>query len=121
MQKDWNNKFSGGSLDLLRNTLLAREDDFRRTKYYGKTIPIIQSSGTGKSRLLDEISKEFLTVNFVLRRRGENGFPPGDYEITEFLHGNSIIYEVVHARVVALLIGTIAQCMRIKNLLALTS
>ena len=59
LHKDWNNKFSGGSLDILRNLILAREDDFDRINYYAKTIPIIQSSGTGKSRLLDEISKEF--------------------------------------------------------------
>jgi len=121
LHNDWRCPFLGDSLAVLKDLLLHREKEFQKDTTYGKTIPIIQSSGTGKSRLLDEISKEFLTVNFVLRRRGENGFPPGDYEITEFLHGNSIIYEVVHARVVALLVGTIAQCKRIKNLLALTS
>ena len=84
---------------------------------YAKTMPIIQSSGTGKSRLLDEISKEFLTMSFVLRHPAEDGYPPGDPEITKILTGmgkttatKARLNAVLHARAVALLAGTLAQC-----------
>ena len=106
----------GSSLDVLRGLLLVQEKEFNATTYYGKTIPIIQSSGTGKSRLLDEISKEFLTISFVLRHQGEDGYPPGDPEITAFLIG-SVDFSTspdfdakLHARVVALLAASMAQC-----------
>ena len=84
---------------------------------YAKTMPIIQSSGTGKSRLLDEISKEFLTISFILRRPMEDGYPPGDPEITTFLTdmldmiaSEARLNAVLHAHTVALLAGTLAQC-----------
>lgn len=96
--------------------LLAQQNEFPVTTYYSKTIPIIQSSGTGKSRLLDEISKELLTIPFVLRYRGSYGYPPGDTEVTEFLVGTDIFRPVgffdtqLHARVVAFLAASLAQC-----------
>ena len=74
-------------------------------------------SGTGKSRLLDEISKEFLAISFVLRHPGKDGYPPGDHEITSFLTGpltktgtETGPSAVLHARAVALLAGSFAQC-----------
>jgi hypothetical protein len=117
LHKDWGNEFLGYSVDVLRNLLLVQEKEFPATTYYSKTIPIIQSSGTGKSRLLDEISKEFLTTCFVLRHRGDDGYPPGDPEVTEFLIGpvdilcsTDVFDAQLHARVVALLAASLAQC-----------
>jgi len=112
----WRAKFIGASVDILRNLVLNEEIEFS-PNYYGKTMSIIQSSGTGKSRLLDEISKEFLTISFILRRPMEDGYPPGDPEITAFLTDklNMVASEarlnaVLHAHTVALLAGTLAQC-----------
>src|ERR1700722_7899028 len=58
-----NNEFFGKSLDILRDLLLAEEREFKSNIY----AKMIQSSGTGKSRLMDEIGKEFLSISFVLR------------------------------------------------------
>ena len=116
LYREWRSEFIGSSIDILRNLVLDEEEDFG-TNYYAKTIPIIQSSGTGKSRLLDEIGKEFLTMTFILRRPMEDGYPPGDSEITMFLIGKGELITtkarlnaVLHARAVALLAGTLAQC-----------
>ena len=113
---EWRGEFIGGSVDILRNLVLGEETEFGVNRY-AKIIPIIQSSGTGKSRLLDEISKEFLTMYFTLRHPAEDGYPPGDPEITKILTdmGNMIITKarhnvILHARAVALLAGTLAQC-----------
>jgi hypothetical protein len=94
--------------------LLVEEKDFSEMTYYSKTIPIIQSSGTGKSRLLDEISKEFISICFVLRHRDDDGYPPGDPKVTEFLIGPVDTLDVfgaqLHARAVALLAASVVQC-----------
>lgn len=79
---DWNAKFYGSAPDALKEQINVGESG--ATNLYAKTIPIIQSSGTGKSRLVDELSKEFLTISFVFRSNGETGYPPGDPEITKF-------------------------------------
>src|SRR5438309_914531 len=68
---EWRGEFIGGSVDILRNLVLGEETEFGVNRY-AKIIPIIQSSGTGKSRLLDEISKEFLTMYFTLRHPAED-------------------------------------------------
>ena len=112
LHKDWTAEFLGGSALFLRDLILAEEREFQ-SNTYAKMIPIIQSSGTGKSRLLDEISKEFLSISFVLRHPGENGFPPGDYEITTFLSRPYKTEVELHALVVAFLAGTLAQCKQI--------
>jgi len=98
----------GDSVDVMRDLLLAEERGFK-SDIYVKMIPVIQSSGTGKSRLMDEISKDFLSVSFVLRHPGEDGFPPGDTEITGFLTRPFDTEAQLHARVAAFLAGTLIQ------------
>lgn len=34
---------------------------------YARLLPIVQSSGMGKSRMVDELSKEYLVIPFNLR------------------------------------------------------
>ena len=66
-------------------------------------MPIIQSSGTGKFRLVDELRKEALAISFTLRDNGETGYPPGDTEVTKYLKAGAHDEELVkHARVIAL-------------------
>ena len=121
LHNDWRGAFLGDSLAVLKDLLLRREKEFQRDSTYGKTIPIIQSSGTGKSRLLDEISKQFLTISFVLRRPSQDGYPPGDTEITTFL--TDLIYFLsqsdwgteLHARAVTLLMTAFTQCKEKEN------
>lgn len=73
----WNTEFYGSALDALKEKIKHEEGSVNKD-LYAKIIPIIQSSGTGKSRLVDELGKEFLSISFVFRLDGESGYPPGD-------------------------------------------
>jgi hypothetical protein len=107
---DWKRPFWGDSVNVLKELLLDEERVFQEDKFYAKSMTIIQSSGTGKSRLLDELSKEFLTISFALRHpHKDGGWPPGDLEITHFLTC-STDYKELTARAVALLAAALAQC-----------
>ncbi|KAI0253034.1 hypothetical protein BJV78DRAFT_235120 [Lactifluus subvellereus] len=46
---------------------------------------IIQSSGMGKSRLVDEFSKNHFLIPINLREEGSQGFPPADVAVRKFL------------------------------------
>ena len=83
----WNTKFCGHAKLALQEKLFLYESSTQHyyQDVYAKIIPIIQSSGMGKSRLMDEISKSHLTILFTFRKNGESGFPPGDPEITRFV------------------------------------
>jgi hypothetical protein len=70
--------------------------------YYCKLIPILHSSGMGKSRLVNEIGKDIFTISFTLRSGEERGYPPGDPEITRFLDSSlELSITQMHARAVA--------------------
>ncbi|PCH34752.1 hypothetical protein WOLCODRAFT_155409 [Wolfiporia cocos MD-104 SS10] len=58
---------------------------------YSNTMPIIQSSGTGKSRMVDEMAKSIFTLPFKLAPTGVDGatYPASDAAIREYLcHAN---------------------------------
>ncbi|KAF8523883.1 hypothetical protein BU17DRAFT_85317 [Hysterangium stoloniferum] len=56
--------------------LSAREDN---KPYYGLHLSIVQSSGTGKSRLISELGRnDVFVVHMTLRDRTDKGFPPRD-------------------------------------------
>ncbi|KAH8992520.1 hypothetical protein EDB92DRAFT_1858291 [Lactarius akahatsu] len=52
---------------------------------YGPYCSIVQSSGMGKSRLLDEFSKNHFLIPVNLRRKETSGFPPPDDAIRDLL------------------------------------
>jgi len=63
--------------------LLLKEIDHLNNKppasHYAKIIAIIQSSGTGKSKTVDEIAKERVLLPLVLREEiGNNYFGTND-------------------------------------------
>ena len=103
----------GNTCNALTETLQAEDQCFEPDTYYARMISIIQSSGMGKSRLLDEMSKRFLTVSFALRGPDDTGLPPGDDEIRGFLIQTSGKDEEHNARAVALLAATLHQCRKI--------
>ncbi|KAF8249115.1 hypothetical protein K440DRAFT_641481 [Wilcoxina mikolae CBS 423.85] len=79
--------------------------------YYCKLIPILQSSGMGKSRLVNEIGKDIFTISFTLRSGEESGYPPGDPEITRFLDSSlELSIAQMHARAVALISASFEHC-----------
>ncbi|KAI9430204.1 hypothetical protein H4582DRAFT_1820313, partial [Lactarius indigo] len=52
---------------------------------YGRYCSIIQSSGMGKSRLLDEFSKSYFMIPINLRHSEGQGYPPADHKVRNFL------------------------------------
>lgn len=54
---------------------------------YAKVMPVVQSSGAGKSRLIDRYGINKLGVIFTFRTGFHSGYPPGDPEILQLLDG----------------------------------
>jgi hypothetical protein len=89
---------------------VQRGEKFKGSKHYAKYMPIVQSSGAGKSRLVDEYGKRAVAIIFTLRRGQQGGYPPGDIEVTEFLHAKERDEQApVHATTVSLLAAAIKQ------------
>lgn len=63
--------FRGDSVEWLEKGLKAYEELWKATpnRYFGKTIPIVQSSGMGKTRAVAELSKKVRhPIQLSLRR-----------------------------------------------------
>ncbi|KAI0292092.1 hypothetical protein B0F90DRAFT_1823220 [Multifurca ochricompacta] len=56
-------------------------------KIYARYCSIVQSSGMGKSRLIDELSREDFLIPINLRPHDSKGYPPPDSELHQFLAG----------------------------------
>ena len=84
LQADWSRPFTGNALANLCRVLDSLEQRYPRANYYGKMLPIIQSSGVGKSRLVDGLCKSRVGLSFALRKHGQTGYPPGDVDVTDF-------------------------------------
>ncbi|PWN48313.1 hypothetical protein IE53DRAFT_370726 [Violaceomyces palustris] len=66
---------------------LFENQDGSGKKHYGRIIPIVQSSGTGKSRLVYELRKRWPTQSVCFRRNPSNpnlGFPLQDASVVDF-------------------------------------
>jgi hypothetical protein len=50
--------YQGPALDNFISVLYKHMDEYDSSKFYGRNIPIIQSSGTGKSKLIRDLSKK---------------------------------------------------------------
>ncbi|KAN0062147.1 hypothetical protein ACQY0O_005571 [Thecaphora frezii] len=79
--RSFNSDLHGDVVQRFNDTLSDYEDKFDPKKYYGRIIPIVQSSGTGKSRLVHEMRKIWPTLSVTLRTSAndpEGGFPVQD-------------------------------------------
>ncbi|KAF8456732.1 hypothetical protein BDZ91DRAFT_523185 [Kalaharituber pfeilii] len=87
----WNGEFHGRSLQALKQMLHTYEHQWSKSPqhFYSKSLVMFQSSGTGKSRLADEIGKENFQFSFVFRKQGETGYPPADAEIISYFDNSS--------------------------------
>jgi len=106
----WCGTFAGDSLMALSAAIRNYEPNWTNdySMYYSKSIPIIQSSGMGKSRLADEMGKTNFQFAFVFRSYGDTGYPPGDPEIIDYFrrrdHEPSILVAAFYAA-----LGTIGE------------
>ncbi|KAH9172798.1 hypothetical protein EDB89DRAFT_1850878 [Lactarius sanguifluus] len=60
-------------------------DQMKLVETYARYCAIVQSSGMGKSRLLDEFSKKHFMIPINLRPEDARGFPPADDAVRDFL------------------------------------
>jgi len=67
----WDTKYEGNAPDVLLATISSFLD-FQRNVYARHTC-IVNSSGTGKSRMVDELSRKVITVPMCFREEGTRG------------------------------------------------
>ncbi|KAG6882552.1 hypothetical protein C0993_010130, partial [Termitomyces sp. T159_Od127] len=66
-ERSWGVEYRGFGSEALRRTILSHALDKRSQLFYAQAIPIVQSSGTGKSRMIDELGKTMLVIPLNLR------------------------------------------------------
>ncbi|KAI9445343.1 hypothetical protein H4582DRAFT_910849 [Lactarius indigo] len=88
VERSWTANFVGkGPLRALKKHV---KEQMTRGKAYARYCSIVQSSGMGKSRLLDEFSKEHFLIPINLRPKDGEGFPPADDEVRDFLTSSRV-------------------------------
>jgi hypothetical protein len=68
--KSWNMEFKGKAADVLLSTISAY---LCQKGVYAQHCSILNSSGTGKSCIVDEPAKRIITVPIFLGKSGSNG------------------------------------------------
>ncbi|KAH8116528.1 hypothetical protein DFH11DRAFT_1742176 [Phellopilus nigrolimitatus] len=85
----WNREFVGTMDKALWVHIKECFDEFSLDKKYANFCPIIQSSGTGKSRVVDQLGRTHFILPICLRDPKTTGFPPADNSIRNFLTNGS--------------------------------
>ncbi|RDB30775.1 hypothetical protein Hypma_005735 [Hypsizygus marmoreus] len=84
--KAWKDPYQGAWSNLFVRALDDINHKRPRGEDYSNFLPIVQSSGTGKSRLVDEAAKEIFVIPFNLRPAGDRtGYPNPDVSVRDFL------------------------------------
>ncbi|TCD63019.1 hypothetical protein EIP91_006082 [Steccherinum ochraceum] len=99
----WRGTFIGTFDQLLLTTINEANTSRDKSQAYTNVISIIQSSGTGKTRMCYEASKRVFTIHISLRGKasspqhpdGDNGYPRGDTSLYEYFRSTGE-KEVVH-------------------------
>jgi hypothetical protein len=78
VELSWNRRFEGPAADALLHlhtisTYLTKPPSGSPSSY-ANCAPLVNSSGTGKSRMVDELSKRIITVPMCLRGHGTKGY-----------------------------------------------
>jgi len=68
----WNSEFKGDLAEVLFNSIADYLSKGRTP--YARLTTIVNSSGTGKSRMVDQLGTQIITVPMCLRQKRE-GFP----------------------------------------------
>ncbi|KAJ3882527.1 hypothetical protein F5051DRAFT_500426 [Lentinula edodes] len=92
----WNQDYVGSHDKLLLHNM----DSSQSPESYGNVAAIVQSSGFGKSRTVDEIAKQVFTIPMNVRNPSATSFgayPPPDLELHEFLANSRRLVSQTHA------------------------
>jgi hypothetical protein len=76
----WGIPFQGDGASVLMKTISNYLS--RNRPVYARHASIVNSSGTGKSRIVDEVAREIITVPMCLRVDGSQGFNPRAFFLT---------------------------------------
>jgi len=113
----WRDDFRGQSVQAFFQALQRRKNS--PLLYYSKSLHIIQSSGAGKSRLIQQCGETVMTTSFVVRVAAvagkATGFPPADPEIYELFVNPKEKNRDQHAVSFAFLKGIFAASKLIKS------
>ncbi|KAM6494873.1 hypothetical protein JOM56_009496 [Amanita muscaria] len=82
IENAWKMAFQGDGAALFKSAL-DQMNEKRDSKLYANFVPIVQSSGMGKSRLVDETAKLIFTVPFCFRSELD-GYPEADEAPSKF-------------------------------------
>ncbi|CAO1628816.1 unnamed protein product [Sympodiomycopsis kandeliae] len=96
LESSFSQPFVGNAADGFRSHLERLEDTMQRQdfsqpgSYYSRSLAIIQSSGSGTSRLLQELQNlsNWFVISLCLRStqdQGQSGFSLGDASVYDFL------------------------------------
>ncbi|KAJ6611190.1 hypothetical protein B0H10DRAFT_373958 [Mycena sp. CBHHK59/15] len=101
LESAWRTPYIGDCHDALLNTLKAMKMTGKPRNYHG-TVTILQSSCTGKSRLLDEVAKKLFTLPLNLRmdKDAKEGlaYPPADAAVRNLLIKDEDTYHALTLR-----------------------
>ncbi|KAI9336654.1 hypothetical protein DFJ73DRAFT_20226 [Zopfochytrium polystomum] len=75
-------------LEILRRQLLQYAEEYS-DRFYFPGVSIVQTSGSGKSRAIAELSKSFYVVYCSFMRKDSSGYPQRSYIADELYKGNS--------------------------------
>ena len=87
----WDGMFKGDLADVLLETITDHLNKDRSP--YARLTGIINSSGTGKSRMVDQLGKEIITVPMCPRLKRSDGLSNNQTSVQQRLHrfANSLI------------------------------
>ncbi|KAF5371045.1 hypothetical protein D9757_010297 [Collybiopsis confluens] len=87
-EKSWDHSYIGDAYLALEKHITEYRKNLDNS--YVPYCAIVQSSGTGKSRTVDEFSKYHFVVPLNLRKPSAEGFPPSDPQVYNFLASDSV-------------------------------
>lgn len=76
-----------GGFDAIKKTVIDSAKSWKRSDYLAPYMAVIQSSGTGKSRIITELGKHTWMFYACLRREGSTGYPLRTPHILPYLDG----------------------------------
>ncbi|KAK2463741.1 hypothetical protein APHAL10511_004234 [Amanita phalloides] len=94
----WTTQYHGGAPAILWTRIKEVMEQAIHESRYARYLEIVQSSGTGKSRMIEELSKAHLVIPVNLRGSDDTGYPPPDKSAHVYLSGTTEQQEArVHA------------------------
>ncbi|KLO17713.1 hypothetical protein SCHPADRAFT_936903 [Schizopora paradoxa] len=85
--KSWVQDYVGDVPDQIWEYIKHHFSASRSSTMYARYTAIVQSSGMGKSRAVDELAKTHLAIPLCLRNANARGFPPSDNQVRDYLTG----------------------------------